>query len=87
MLVVEEVVQRFWCRSQVRARAQFLGEDRSPGTFRSLQFLVHSIGSVHLNEVILHIVDGEPVYLVLRGRHWRVGDAIQQDIMIYRYEP
>lgn len=87
VLVVDEVIERYWCRSQVRARVVFLGEDRSPGMFRSLQFLTPAIGRVHLSQLAIPVRDGEPVYLMLRGRNWRPDDAIMQDWILYRYEP
>ena len=91
VLVVEKVISREWTRSQVRALPHFLGDDTSAGEFRAVSFDIGvplrggMLGAVRA--VDLRVEEGKPIHLVVRGRKWRVGDAIPPDRIVYRYEP
>lgn len=93
ILRVGEVIQRDFTRTQVKAIPEILGDDKSLGEFQTLQFLPPMIGlrvatgPIPLYRTVLRLADGEPVYLVVRGRKWQVGDPIPMDKIAYRYEP
>ena len=93
VLRVDKVITRDLTRSQVRAVPEILGDDKSEGEFQALQFLpdrrglpVHR-GTGGMYRTVLRLTDGEPIYLVVRGRRWSEGDAIPMHKIVYRYEP
>lgn len=87
VLYVDEVVFRGWFRSHIRARARFLGDDRSEGVFSALQFAGLRDSGPVIVQTDIRVKEGEPIHLVCRGRKWKSGDAIPQEKIVYRYEP
>ncbi|MEM9501179.1 MAG: hypothetical protein AAF941_04975 [Pseudomonadota bacterium] len=88
-LVVDEIVGYDWFRTRIRARAVFIGDDRSIGRFSGMQLKLNPqrLGAFTMQQLIIQVERNEPIFLVCYGKRWRVGDAIPISEIVYRYEP
>ncbi|MEO0417278.1 MAG: hypothetical protein AAF249_00305 [Pseudomonadota bacterium] len=86
VLVVDQVLDRGWFRSQIRALPHFLTDDR-PGFFRAKQLSYDRRIGARVDMTDIWVERDVPVYLVCRGRRWRKNDAIPPAEILYRYEP
>ncbi|MEM7700697.1 MAG: hypothetical protein AAF251_02050 [Pseudomonadota bacterium] len=86
VLVVDKILDRGWFRSQVRALPTFLTDD-SPGFFRAKQLSYDRRIGARVDVTDIWVERDVPVFLMCRGTHWRIRDAIPPENILYRFEP
>lgn len=87
VLVVDQVIERGWFRSQIRALPHFLGDDHSTGLFQAKRLIFDRHIGFRVPLTDIRVEKDVPVFLVCKGKHWRKSDAIPPADILYRYEP